>query len=77
MSKPKWDDAPAWAKWLARDLDGVWFWYENEPYISPRNWNVAAGEMTVAIQKIGDWRDTLEGRPPIAAPRLSEPEPGE
>lgn len=29
--KPDWKDAPEWAKWLAMDEDGEWFWFENKP----------------------------------------------
>lgn len=31
MNKPHWDDAPRWARWLAQDSDGEWFWYEKTP----------------------------------------------
>jgi len=26
-----WEDAPEWAEWAAMDMDGEWWWYENEP----------------------------------------------
>lgn len=29
--KPDWKDAPEWAKFLAEDADGTWWWYEAEP----------------------------------------------
>ncbi len=29
--KPDWKDAPEWARWLAMDDDGEWFWFESEP----------------------------------------------
>lgn len=28
---PKWEDAPEWAQFLARDTKGGWWWYECEP----------------------------------------------
>lgn len=31
--KPSWDEAPEWAKWLAMDADGDWYWYLNEPKV--------------------------------------------
>jgi hypothetical protein len=29
--KPKWEHAPAWAKYVAQDPDGSWYWYEETP----------------------------------------------
>ena len=29
--KPDWKDAPKWAKWLAQNDDGQWYWFENKP----------------------------------------------
>lgn len=29
--KPDWKDAPEWAKWLARDQAGNWYWFEKRP----------------------------------------------
>lgn len=29
--KPKWEDAPEWAGWLAMDEDREWRWHEDEP----------------------------------------------
>lgn len=31
MSKPSWNDAPEWAKYLAQDRAGSWWWYEEKP----------------------------------------------
>ena len=25
--KPYWKDAPLWARWLAQDYSGIWYWY--------------------------------------------------
>lgn len=30
-SGPSWDDAPKWARYLAQDEDGKWWWYEKKP----------------------------------------------
>lgn len=30
-SGPSWDDAPKWARYLAQDSDGAWWWYEKKP----------------------------------------------
>lgn len=29
--KPIWKDAPSWAKFLACDGDGTWWWFEDRP----------------------------------------------
>lgn len=31
MSKPEWKDAPSFAKWLAQDQCGDWWWYAVRP----------------------------------------------
>lgn len=30
-NRPQWKDAPKWAKWLALDDNGRWFWYSQMP----------------------------------------------
>jgi hypothetical protein len=29
--RPSWKAAPKWARWLAMDKDGSWWWYEERP----------------------------------------------
>jgi len=41
--KPSWEKAPVWAKWLAQDKDGKWFWYEREPFQSDDFWDFLYG----------------------------------
>lgn len=31
MTKPSWNDAPRWAKWLTQNSHGMWVWHEKEP----------------------------------------------
>lgn len=33
-----WSGAPRWAKYLAQDADGEWFWYANEPELGRWCW---------------------------------------
>lgn len=67
MKKPDWGDAPLWAKWLAQNDDGQWFWYEKKPTIAPNmGYFFAEGrdryeEATYA----DDWDKTLEQRPKV------------
>lgn len=35
MDKPTWDTAPEWAQWLAKTRKGNWYWFENEPTLTP------------------------------------------
>lgn len=38
--KPKWEDAPDWAEWLARDSDrfGEWVWFKFQPVLFMGQW---------------------------------------
>lgn len=59
--KPSWNDAPPWAKWLAMDSSGKWYWYEREPDVGYEIWAYGG-----QYQEAGDgktWTDTLEPRP--------------
>lgn len=61
MNKPSWNDAPEWARWLARDDDGDWYWYESKP-----NWDrgmyVAEGKIELAADSL-PLEGYLEERP--------------
>ena len=59
--KPRWEDAPEWAQWLAMDEDGDWYWYEKEPEPGWKSWAPRKGKTTVAGET--DWEKTLEQRP--------------
>lgn len=65
MYKPSWEDAPEWAKYLAMDEDGEWFWYETKPIIGTYMWNDRPGRYREAnpINQEVDWKTTLEARP--------------
>ena len=66
MTKPTWDEVPAWANFIAQDLDGEWTAYEKKPIkLSLCHWSLRNGRFEV----VGDgpynpdWEDTCEGRP--------------
>lgn len=61
--KPDWKDAPPWARWLAMDEDGEWFWYEKEPAEIGWMFGSDGGRMECAAIDPDDWRKTLEQRP--------------
>jgi hypothetical protein len=58
--KPDWKDAPAWAKWLAMDNDGTWFWYAEKPTLLSAFWNSAA---KFEFASASEWDNSLEARP--------------
>lgn len=37
-SGPSWDDAPRWARYLAQDANGTWWWYEQKPQLFDDFW---------------------------------------
>ena len=73
MSKPEWKDAPRWAAWLARDLDGQWNWFGKEPSSGCEHdcvyWHpvtLGNGYWDTAVdthERCEEWRNTLEPRP--------------
>lgn len=68
MSRPSWVDAPEWAKWLAQDSDGEWFWYSARPHCLEHKagWIEEAGSFTQWARKTSiynPWQQTLERRP--------------
>lgn len=64
MDKPDWSEAPEWARYVAQDKSGEWYWFEHEPkkesggywYLDRR-----AGQTEQAHKE--EWTLTLESRP--------------
>lgn len=63
MNKPNWDDAPEWAKYVAMDKDGEWWWFERKPVPEREEWRVDAGRVELASRNFEDWEDAIERRP--------------
>jgi hypothetical protein len=72
MDKPDWSEAPEWAKWLAQDKDGDWYWWQDEPVVLREPfWMPNAddtGEIGLAKpakfnEVILEWTTNLEQRP--------------
>lgn len=63
--KPDWKDAPTWAKYLAMDADGVWYWYENKPVKlgDDESWTEFTGRQPEQASSFTNWRKSLEQRP--------------
>ena len=63
MNKPNWEDAPAWANFVAQDHDNTWWWYETKPtYDDYGSWETVTGDVEIVIFPI-DTLNTLEKRP--------------
>ena len=62
--KPDWKDAPDFAKYLAMDSFGDWYWYETKPKSSVNDgeWVSYIGELAWAGGSTY-WQDSLEQRP--------------
>lgn len=64
--KPEWNDAPDWANYLAMDMDGNWYWYENAPSIEGANddvWSFDQGKIERIEIEYPNWKESLEQRP--------------
>lgn len=73
-NKPNWTDAPEWANWLACDLDGIWYWYHDEPEVNEKidDWDTPHGSVfemcmwpDIEPVECTDWKMTLERRPSV------------
>lgn len=63
-NKPDWKDAPEWAKYMAMDDDGEWWWFEKEPSRANGYWQeTTGGQLDVANASAFAWAETLEPRP--------------
>lgn len=51
--KPSWKDAPAWAKYLAMDENGGWFWFEEKPTFVHSVWKYTDTDNTARYESAG------------------------
>jgi len=59
--KPNWKDAPEWARYLAQDENGGWWWYGDSPKSVANRW--LNGTRYAPAFFVSNWRETLERRP--------------
>lgn len=65
MFTPDWNDAPEWANYVAKDGDGEWYWYENEPTPFGASWLLNSGRSYYIGAESPYWKDSLQYRPKI------------
>lgn len=65
--KPSWDKAPEWANWVARDLNGEWWWYEDKPIARSDAFMASTGRCESA-NLTTVWDEVLESRPEVSPP---------
>jgi len=58
--KPDWSTAPEWARFLAMDANGAWYWYEERPRDGDETWMWVAGKISIAVGYGTPWYETLE-----------------
>lgn len=63
MNKPDWKDAPEWARYMAMDEDGEWYWFENKPDCGGCAWHGDGGMLDYADVDGDSWKDSMEPRP--------------
>jgi hypothetical protein len=60
--KPLWSDAPGWARWLAMDANGRWYWYLKKPKAALAVWTDGDNGRAIYAGRSVNWRETLEKR---------------
>lgn len=59
--KPSVEYAPRWAKWLAQNADGKWYWFEYQPTAVDGEWHaVRYTRKELANPEEVPWHETLE-----------------
>lgn len=64
QGQPDWSTAPEWARYVAMDGNGRWYWYENRPLPGMDAWNEQHGRLEAATATgLPAWERTLAERP--------------
>jgi hypothetical protein len=64
MTKPDWKDAPKWARYVAMDSGGAWYWYEGMPKLGSTSHYSNGHKYELAhTEEYPGWDRTLEARP--------------
>lgn len=62
MNAPDWKRAPAWAKFVAMDSSGAWWWYEERPVLAEGIGIWTAGGTRTEAVKFPGWPASLSAR---------------
>ena len=68
---PSWNDAPAWAQWLAQDSGGRWHWFEcpiyansgDEEWYEQEGFNGGVEIAGESEERNENWSKTMQARP--------------
>ena len=68
---PSWNDAPAWAQWLAQDIGGRWYWFEcpiyadsdDEEWYEQKGFNGGVEIAGESEERNENWSKTMQARP--------------
>ena len=61
--KPDWDDAPEWAKYLAMDDDGSYYWFDSEPELHRGTFYSKSDNSEIKFAGNERFIPTVEGKP--------------
>ena len=63
--KPDWTKAPEWAKYIAMDSNGAYYWYATKPYsnLDLGEWMTNEGPSQRAVMRDVNWVNSLEPKP--------------
>lgn len=62
MLKIDWEAAPDWAKYVAMDADGEWYFYEKKPELHSCSWNTNRRYEYITTEA-DNWDKSLQERP--------------
>ena len=66
--QPDWSQAPEWAEYWVKNINGVFSWYSKKPTAFAQGWFVGAGAVyrvcpAPSFNYQGNWQDSLRKRP--------------
>ena len=66
--QPDWSQAPEWAEYWVKNINGVFSWYSKKPTAFDQGWFVGAGAVyrvcpAPSFNYQGNWQDSLRKRP--------------
>lgn len=66
--QPDWSQAPEWAEYWVKNINGVFSWYSKKPNAFDQGWFVGAGAVyrvcpAPSFNYQGNWQDSLRKRP--------------